>query len=335
MAELNITNNNNYICVYERLNDDCIRLLHMYGKNPVCVVPDMLDGMRVTELSEYCFSFKSMPEKLKTEPGIEDILRPDMTELCDDYIEKVVLPDTMKKIGRLCFYNCSRLSVLEMPSDICDVDGDAFMNCTKLSMLVMRGLPSDKSCLKQILSQISTLVRVRWTDGGDNVVAQACFFEYDQTYDEIGPAHIFKLNMNGEGFRARQAFMDRVFVWKQYDEIFSEAIAQESEKDLLDMAFYRLIYAYELSKEARQQFFEYIVSHKKRLSELIMRKRDSRLLQSFLELKDTEESFIADAMTVTDMIALAAQDEWSEGSVILHRFKKENLSVSRKRRFEF
>ena len=34
----------------------------MYGKNPVCVVPDTLDGMRVTELAEYCFSFKSMPE---------------------------------------------------------------------------------------------------------------------------------------------------------------------------------------------------------------------------------------------------------------------------------
>ena len=315
MTDLKITKDNNNICVYERLNDDCIRLLHMYGKNPVCVVPDMLDGMRVTELAEYCFSFKSMPEKLKTELGIDDILRPDMTELCDDYIERVILPDGMKKIGRLCFYNCSRLTMLELPSDICDVDGDAFMNCTKLYMLVMRGSPKDKSCLKQILSQISTLVRVRWAD--------------------IGPAHIFKLNMNGEGFRARQAFMDRVFVWKQYDEIFSEAIAQESEDDLLDMAFYRLIYAYELSKEARQQFLEYIVNHKKRLSELIIRKRDSGLLQSFLELKDGEENFIADVLAVTDMLALAAQDEWSEGSVILHRFKKENLAVSRKRRFEF
>ena len=65
----------------------------------------------------------------------------------------------------------------------------------------------------------------------------------------------------------------------------SEAIAQESEDDLLDMAFYRLIYAYELSKEARQQFLEYIVNHKKRLSELIIRKRDSGLLQSFWSLK--------------------------------------------------
>lgn len=47
------------------------------------------------------------------------------------------------------------------------------------------------------------------------------------------------------------------------------------------------------------------------------------MLQSFLELKDGEENFIADVLAVTDMLALAAQDEWSEGSVILHRFKKE------------
>ena len=53
MTNIEVEINDNYICVYERLNDDCIRLLHMYGKNPVCVVPDMLDGMRVSEIAEY------------------------------------------------------------------------------------------------------------------------------------------------------------------------------------------------------------------------------------------------------------------------------------------
>lgn len=79
----------------------------------MCVVPDMLDGMRVTELAEYCFSFKSMPEKLKTELGIDDILRPDMTELCDDYIERVILPDGMQKLAGCAFIivqGCLRLS---------------------------------------------------------------------------------------------------------------------------------------------------------------------------------------------------------------------------------
>ena len=51
--------------------------------------------------------------------------------------------------------------------------------------------------------------------------------------------------------------MDRVFVWKQYDEIFSEAIAQESEDDLLDMAFTGLFMRMSFQNEARQQFSEY------------------------------------------------------------------------------
>lgn len=88
-------------------------------------------------------------------------------------------------------------------------------------------------------------------------------------------------------------------------------------------------------KKLCSSFWSILSIIKKRLSELIIRKRDSGLLQSFLELKDGEENFIADVLAVTDMLALAAQDEWSEGSVILHRFKKENLLVSRKRRFEF
>ena len=38
------------------------------------------------------------------------------------------------------------------------------------------------------------------------------FFEYDQTYDEIGPAHIFKLNMNGEAFAPDRLLWTRVCV---------------------------------------------------------------------------------------------------------------------------
>ena len=39
---------------------------------------------------------------------------------------------------------------------------------------------------------------------------------------------------------------------------------------------------------------------------MCIRDRDSGLLQSFLELKDDEENFIADVLAVTDMLALAA-----------------------------
>ena len=40
MTNIEVEINDNYICVYERLNDDCIRLLHMYGKIPEAYVCD-------------------------------------------------------------------------------------------------------------------------------------------------------------------------------------------------------------------------------------------------------------------------------------------------------
>lgn len=32
--------------------------------------------------------------------------------------------------------------------------------------------------------------------------------EYNGGYDEVGPAHIFALNIEGEGFRMRQCFKE-------------------------------------------------------------------------------------------------------------------------------
>lgn len=54
--------------------------------------------------------------------------------------------------------------------------------------------------------------------------------------------------------------MDRVFVWKQYDEIFSEAIAQESEDDLLDMAFTGLFMRMSFQKKLGSSFGVYCQS---------------------------------------------------------------------------
>ncbi len=357
----------NYIYVYEKLGENSIRLIHMFGKSPLCFVPAKIADMQVTELAPYCFSSKSLSEELKARVQSKVGIDADMTELSDRYIQNIILPDGIRKIGRLAFYNCRNLARIEFPADIESVDADAFMNCTKLSNLVMRGEPKTRSCLKQILAQISWLVRVSWVSNSDinehmsnseagtlagslvydnvqnsmqnstqyGMNAQACFFEYDQTYDEIGPAHIFKLNMNGEGFRARQSFNDQVFVWKQYDDTFDEAKAQESERDLIDMAFYRLVFPYELDDTAKRVFCEYVKEHGEKLGEMLVQKRDVSLLERYFDLVDTDGNRLADAQAVTDMIAKAAGADWGEGSVILLRFKKKYLTVSRKNRFSF
>ena len=64
--------------------------------------------------------------------------------------------------------------------------------------------------------------------------------EYYESYDEIGPAHIFELNLTGEGFRARQCFKDGVILLNAYDEIFPQACVEESAEVLIPMAWNRL-----------------------------------------------------------------------------------------------
>lgn len=328
----------NYLYVWEKLNTDGIRLLHMYGKIPKAYVCDTIENLPVTEIAPYCFT-----EKKKEEIKAADIDMPsDMTSLSGQYVNSIILPDSLVKIGGLAFYNCGNLSEIEMSAAAPDTDGDAFMNCTSLHKIVLRGDAKEKSYLKQILAQITWKIVLCWQSCG-KTTARAVFLEYDQSYDEIGPAHIFKLNMTGVGFRARQSFSDRVFVWKQYDDTFIEAKALESEKDLLDMAFFRIKYPYELDMEAKKIYLTYVREHKKTLSRIIIDEKNTDNLNSLLEIDkiscgladDSNVEKIIDAPFIMEMIDEAAQAGWGEGSVMLLRHKKIKISKNRSDRFRF
>lgn len=50
---------------------------------------------------------------------------------CTD-IEKIVLPDSLKKIGERVFYGCTSLTSIKLPSTVNFIDDSAFANCTSL-----------------------------------------------------------------------------------------------------------------------------------------------------------------------------------------------------------
>lgn len=320
-SNINKTITGDYIYVWTHIDNKSIRLCHVYGKTPECILPDEIQGFRVIEIAEYCFSGKSSE-------GIDENLgKSDMTSLSDGYIETLVLPDSIKNIGRLAFYNCRNLKRIEMGQGIEAVGADAFMNCVSLGMLVLRGYPQKSQCLRQLLIQISWCIRVCWRT--DEIVARACFFEYDQSYDEIGPAHIFRLNVNGEGFRARQCFGNQLFLWKQYDEIFREAEALETEHDLLDMAFYRLIYPYELSDSAKQVYLSYIALHMDKLEDMIVKERNIIILEKFIDTIDIKNE------NITSIISKCSQAEWTEAAALVLKNGKERKHLKKKDRFAF
>ena len=141
--------------------------------------------------------------------------------------------------------------------------------------------------------------------------------EYYESYDEIGPAHIFELNLTGEGFRARQCFKEGVILLNAYDEIFPQACVEESAEVLIPMAWNRLYAACGLSPEARAAYETYVREQSGKVLTIILKKRELKPLHFFFEKGYGRKEQIEDA------VAIASQEEWMEGVASLIAWKRQ------------
>ena len=153
--------------------------------------------------------------------------------------------------------HCMDICKKENPK-LVEVGSDAFMNCLNLRSLRMCAGVEEPTGLKQLLAQIKWQVEVSFEQEDGEREAVLMYPEYYESYDEIGPAHIFELNLTGEGFRARQCFKEGVILLNAYDEIFPQACVEESAEVLIPMAWNRLYAACGLSPEARADYEEYV-----------------------------------------------------------------------------
>ena len=48
--------------LWEKISEGEIRLLRVFGEQPVVTVPGFIDGRCVRELGDYCFSRRKLPE---------------------------------------------------------------------------------------------------------------------------------------------------------------------------------------------------------------------------------------------------------------------------------
>ena len=246
--------------IYEKNSENTITLLRIYGESPVISVPSMVDGYEVTEIGPYCFSAVN---KLSDDKKIQGT-----NEIAGAFLERIILPDTVNKIGDYAFYNCRNLVELVIDEGLTQIGSDVFKNCFKLTRINVRCGINDMPCLKPILTQISWNLEVEFED------AYLFYPEYSEGYDEIGPAHIFKLNISGEGFRMRQCFSNNRFSFAEYDEIFIQAQAEEPLVNLLKVAGYRLMQPTELSDLSKQKYVEYLKVNDKMIIKYLPKLRE-------------------------------------------------------------
>ena len=149
---------------WEKTKEGNARLLGVTDMPGELVLPEEIEGLPLTEVGPYCFAKNK-------------------------YLKRVVLPDSVTKIERMAFYNCTGLESLEMGANLTELGGDAFMNCHNLHQLKVRCAALAPSGVRFVLRQISSDLTVHFMDKTEAECAVVLFPDYYESYDEVTPAH--------------------------------------------------------------------------------------------------------------------------------------------------
>ena len=316
---------------YQPLSGGTVRLLRVFGRDARVTIPRQVAGGEVVEIGDYCFSEKEPGEecricsdraefpqdKASAGMGVREesprnqsfvrmCEREGLFSLAGRNITQVELPDSITKIGNFAFYQCRELEKITLGTEMIDIGSDAFMNCRRIGEFYFRGSPEGGSCLRQILAQRNGETSVYFVERGQ-VQAALVYPEYWEHYDLIGPAHIFELNIQGEGFRARQCFQNGRVDFEAYDRIFALECGEESADTLCRMAYSRLLYPVQLQERERKLYEEYVSGNIAVACGNLVRERNFPGIQKLFQIG------ILGSSGLQDCLERAVSMNWTEG----------------------
>lgn len=235
-----------------------IKIDRIENPEPVVEIPEMIDGCPVVELGAYV--------------------------LAESDVEELHLPAGLEKIGAYAFYQCEKLRRIFCYSRALDLGTGLFAGAGKVELLDITQFAREKSCLKELLSELRQTLRVRIhelpeaeesdgkehadekTDAADSEgkparEARLIFPEYYEESVENTPARILFIETHGCGHRYRYCFIKTQFQYRDYDELFPHVQVQEPEELVTELVLGRLMYPCELSASAREMYRNYVSEH--------------------------------------------------------------------------
>lgn len=248
---------------YEELPDGTARLCRCYGEENYWELPERIDGRTVTEAAPYLFS-----AGLASEPF------PDRGA-CGLQIEGVSFPASLKRIGRYAFYNCHNLRELRLPGTCLDIGGGTFNGCRQIRDLHVSDRSGEKSCLKEVLSELNENVRVHYSLDG-TFCGVILFPEYFEEAVENTPARILETRMHGVGHRYRYCFQNTRLSFRDYDSeaLFYELRMQEKAETVMELALLRLRYPYECREEMKKEYEAYVRARMREAAAFLFRREN-------------------------------------------------------------
>lgn len=316
---LNGTGGEKLLC--EEIENGALRLCRVFGSVDTLVLPDTADGRQIRVIGAYCFAEKGRLSQALIEEAMEaglgdgtnapeGVLRP----LNGNYLREITLPDTAICLETYAFYNCRKLERLTVGAALTEINSDAFMNCRALHTLVIRAYAGDVTGLPFLLNQLTAELTVEFSDEEKGKV-RLLYPEYTESYEEIGPAHIFSLHVEGEGYRARKQFIGGRLDVSGYDTVFEKACNEEQFLTLMKMALYRLEYPYELSEDAKNRYESYIAAHEVAVLEQLVQAQDEETLCMLCG-----QPLISDE-AIQAAVVRAVSDGWTRGVAGIIRWR--------------
>lgn len=278
---------------------DGARVLRVLGDSPCPVLPAWIEGRPVTELGPYCFADRPV-----TGGSLWPRDSTDTHEITGDFVEEVVLPDSLRVLHSAAFYNCRRLRRLELGALLESLGSDLFTNCKVLRTLALRAAPAEDTGLKKLLGALAADIQVEFLGAPG---AKLFYPEYFEWLDENAPAHLFNRTIEGEGYRMRQCFAGGAVDYGAYDETFSQACVGEPPEKLCPLALGRLCFPFSLGESARADYEFYLTEHADDAFAGAIMQRDEAALRLLVRL----------GLPVRDAAARCARAGWSAGAAIL------------------
>ncbi len=281
------------------------RLLRLFGESPCALVPDTAGGLPVVEIGPYCFSARRDPKggQLETPAGAEPSDHP----VCGEFVQEVVLPDSVRAIHNGAFYNCRALRRLTAGPGVESLGSDLFTNCRALRTFALRAAPDEATGLKKMLAAVAAGIGVEFLGGTTPV--RLYYPEFSEYLHENTPAHIFNHSIEGVGYRYRQCFDQGVLTFEEYDAAFAMADAEESPEGLCRVALDRLGSPVHLSEEARTRYGAYLAAHAADAVAVVLADRDTAALQAL--------AGVLDASGRRQAALACGQSQWTEGAALL------------------
>ena len=250
--------------------------------------------------------------------------------MCGNFLEELILPDTLQVIGSCAFYNCRRLRLLTVGAGNLTMGSDVFLNCFALETLRVQAGPAEATGLFALVNNITEAVRAEFCPAGAAAPQAALWYPAYWEDIEETPAHILLHTFSGQGYHYRQCFLDNKFLPAEYDAIFPQGHDADDANVMAMLCFDRLRYPWQLSDTAAGHYRAFLAANTGRVLTRLLKAQDNEGIRALLALDVLGKDGFAEAAT------LAAKAENASAAALLADAEHKKFAAAKKKdRYDF